>query len=153
MNKKDSHARPWLMHVNVWQKSPQYCKVISLQLKFLKNKNNSDKKRDGIISCYSTDFTPSEQNETLKNSYCVSQFTQIPKRGKTHLWSQKSGLADWKWGWGLLGCWSHGCVKFVKIHLVLYLGFVYFVVYVLMYTKTSILKSLLDKKIIPSHIK
>ena len=24
---------PWLIHVNVWQKTPQYCKVISLQLK------------------------------------------------------------------------------------------------------------------------
>ena len=24
---------PWLIHVNVWQKPPQYCKVISLQLK------------------------------------------------------------------------------------------------------------------------
>ena len=28
-----SHVRPWLIHVNVWQKPPQYCKVISLQLK------------------------------------------------------------------------------------------------------------------------
>ena len=24
---------PWLIHVNVWQKPPQYCKVISFQLK------------------------------------------------------------------------------------------------------------------------
>ena len=28
-----THAHPWLIHVNVWQKPPQYCKVISLQLK------------------------------------------------------------------------------------------------------------------------
>ena len=27
------HVHPWLIHVNVWQKPPQYCKVISLQLK------------------------------------------------------------------------------------------------------------------------
>jgi len=27
---------PWLIHMNVWQKPPQYCKVISLQLKFKK---------------------------------------------------------------------------------------------------------------------
>ena len=26
------HANPWLIHVNVWQKPLQYCKVISLQL-------------------------------------------------------------------------------------------------------------------------
>jgi len=28
-----THAHPWLIHVNVWQKPPQYCKVNSLQLK------------------------------------------------------------------------------------------------------------------------
>ena len=26
------HVHPWLIHVNVWQKSPQYCKVISFLL-------------------------------------------------------------------------------------------------------------------------
>ena len=28
-----THVHPWLVHVNVWQKLLQYCKVISLQLK------------------------------------------------------------------------------------------------------------------------
>ena len=28
-----THMHPWLIHVNVRQKPPQYCKVISLQLK------------------------------------------------------------------------------------------------------------------------
>ena len=28
-----AHVRLWLIHVNVWQKPLQYCKVISLQLK------------------------------------------------------------------------------------------------------------------------
>ena len=27
-----THVHPWLIHVDVWQKPPQYCKVISLQL-------------------------------------------------------------------------------------------------------------------------
>ena len=27
-----THVHLWLIHVNVWQKPPQYCKVISLQL-------------------------------------------------------------------------------------------------------------------------
>ena len=27
-----THVNPWLIHVNVWQKSLQYCKVISFQL-------------------------------------------------------------------------------------------------------------------------
>ena len=27
-----THVNPWLIHVNVWQKPLQYCKVISIQL-------------------------------------------------------------------------------------------------------------------------
>ena len=30
-----THVHPWLIHVNVWQKPPQYYKVISLQLKLI----------------------------------------------------------------------------------------------------------------------
>ena len=29
---RGTHVNPWLIHVNVWQKSLQYCKVIRLQL-------------------------------------------------------------------------------------------------------------------------
>ena len=28
-----THVHPWLIHINVWQKPLQYCKVMSLQLK------------------------------------------------------------------------------------------------------------------------
>ena len=28
-----THVHPWLIHVNLWPKPPQYWKVISLQLK------------------------------------------------------------------------------------------------------------------------
>ena len=31
VNSKGTHVNPWLIHVNVWQKPLQYCKVISLQ--------------------------------------------------------------------------------------------------------------------------
>ena len=27
-----THVKPWLIHVNVWQKPLKYCKVISFQL-------------------------------------------------------------------------------------------------------------------------
>ena len=30
-----THVHPWLIHVSVWRKPPQYCKVISLQLKLI----------------------------------------------------------------------------------------------------------------------
>ena len=35
-----THVNPWLIHVNVWQKPLQYCKVISLQLIKINEKNN-----------------------------------------------------------------------------------------------------------------
>ena len=46
-----THVNPWLIHVNVWQKPLQYCKVISLQLikineKIKKNKNKTVKKKE-----------------------------------------------------------------------------------------------------------
>ena len=33
------HVNPWLIHVNVWQKPLQHCKVISLQLLKINEKN------------------------------------------------------------------------------------------------------------------
>ena len=34
-----THVNPWLIHVSVWQKPLQYCKVISLQLIKINEKN------------------------------------------------------------------------------------------------------------------
>ena len=34
-----THVDPWLIHVNVWQKPLQYCKVISLQIIKINEKN------------------------------------------------------------------------------------------------------------------
>ena len=41
-----THVNPWLIHVNVWQKPLQYCKVISLQLIKINGKKilNTEKK-------------------------------------------------------------------------------------------------------------
>ena len=41
-----THVHPWLIHVNVWQKPPQYCKVISLQLKSINLKNLKKKEKN-----------------------------------------------------------------------------------------------------------
>ena len=37
-----THINPWLIHVNVWQKSLQYCKVTSLQLIKIKKKKRNE---------------------------------------------------------------------------------------------------------------
>ena len=41
-----THVNPWLIHVNVWQKPLQYCKVISLQL--IKVNGTKNLKKKGI---------------------------------------------------------------------------------------------------------
>ena len=35
-----THVNSWLIHINVWQKPLQYCKVISLQLIKINGKKN-----------------------------------------------------------------------------------------------------------------
>ena len=50
-----THVNPWLIHVNVWQKPLQYCKIISLQL----IKINGKKKYITIsIDNYNTNSRP-----------------------------------------------------------------------------------------------
>ena len=39
-----THVNPWLIHVNVWQKPLQYCKVISLQLVKINGKKKKKKR-------------------------------------------------------------------------------------------------------------
>ena len=45
----ETHINPWLIHVNVWQKPLQYCKVISLQLinENLKKERERERKQRG----------------------------------------------------------------------------------------------------------
>ena len=42
-------VNPWLIHVNVWQKPLQYCKVISLQLIKINGKKNFKKGSKPIV--------------------------------------------------------------------------------------------------------
>ena len=39
------HLNPWLIHVNVWQNSLQYCKVINVQLIKINGKKKLKKKK------------------------------------------------------------------------------------------------------------
>ena len=40
-----THVNPWLIHVNVWQKPLQYCKVINLRLIKINGKKMTIKKK------------------------------------------------------------------------------------------------------------
>ena len=52
-----THVNPWLIHVKVWQKSLQYCKVISLQLIKINEK----------VSCFTIDII---QNTHVAKAHC-----------------------------------------------------------------------------------
>ena len=43
---RGTHVNPWLIHVNVWQKPLQYCKVISLQIIKINEKKKLNRRRD-----------------------------------------------------------------------------------------------------------
>ena len=49
-----THVNPWLIHVNVWQKPLQYCKVISLQL--IKINGKIKNKKSLCWFCYNFAF-------------------------------------------------------------------------------------------------
>ena len=47
---------PWLIHVNVWQSSLQYCKVISLQLIKINEKKKKQQKDERQVNCIPTPY-------------------------------------------------------------------------------------------------
>ena len=69
---RGTHIYPWLIHVNVWQNPPQYCKVISLQLKLIKK----------IITCW--DFYWN----------CVESINQEREK-----WLLDSTKSSYLWSW------------------------------------------------------
>ena len=56
-------VHPWLIHVNVWQKPLQYCKVISLQLKLKKKRKVIQIGKEEVkLSLYADDMTLCVEN-------------------------------------------------------------------------------------------
>ena len=71
-----THGHPWQIHVNVWQKPPQYCKVISLQLK-KKNKKKqgwNTELKGGSSSGVQCDFSKNLFVHSLLISYFLSTY-------------------------------------------------------------------------------
>ena len=80
-----THVNPWLIHVNVWQKPLQYCKVISLQLikineKKIKTCNHTQQiifmmqtyLHDGKIQFGSREAEPARNIELVEQWECTS---------------------------------------------------------------------------------
>ena len=56
-----THVNPWLIHVNVWQKPLQYCKVISLQLIKI-NEKKKKRSEEMSLSVDSRDVLSTEED-------------------------------------------------------------------------------------------
>ena len=86
-----THVYPWLIHVNVYQKQPQYCEVISLQLKF----KNKEKKETACQyrSCKRHGFDPYVRKIPWRRKW---QSTPVFLPGKFH--GQRSLVSYTPWG-------------------------------------------------------
>ena len=71
-----THVNPWLIHVNVWQKPLQYCKVISLQLIKIK-----EKKIKGFPGGVSGKRTPSANAGDIRDQDLIPGSGRSPGGG------------------------------------------------------------------------
>ena len=67
-----THVNPWLIHVNVWQKSVQYCKVISLQLIKI---NEKKKRKDWKKNSEKSNEKDLSSSQTLGEKKPLNRFT------------------------------------------------------------------------------
>ena len=84
-----AHVNPWLIHVNVWQKPLQYCKVISLQLIKIneKKKKNISPSNAGDIGSIPGQGAYISHAPWLKNSNIIINWIK-PK--KAYHWPRNS---------------------------------------------------------------
>ena len=68
------HVYPWLIHVNVWQKPLQYCKVISLQL------IKKIKKKEVKLSLFADDmilYIENPKDSTRKLLELINEYSKV----------------------------------------------------------------------------
>ena len=68
-----THVHLWLIHVNVWQKPPQYCKVISFQLK----QTNKQTNKNTRVGSYSLSRGSSQSRDWTWVSCIADRFFTI----------------------------------------------------------------------------
>ena len=75
-----AHVNPWLIHVNVWKKPLQYCKVISLQLIKINEKKKKKKKHiilPAFLQKKNTKVWERTRHMTLKGDFTNGIYTSF----------------------------------------------------------------------------
>ena len=67
------HVNPWLIHVNVWQKPLQYCKVGSLQLIKI-NREKMEKKKKRVKIRMETDRKICDISDHLSPDFVLASY-------------------------------------------------------------------------------
>ena len=78
-----AHVHPWLIHVDVWQKPPQYCKVIVLQLK--KKKKRQEQWEVGILPKCGKIFINRDPSHMKAGDFCVYTAAQNLEQGLAYI--------------------------------------------------------------------
>ena len=95
---RGTHVNPWLIHVNVWQKPLQYCKVISLQLIKINGKKKKNWSPNALAIWY-------EELTHLKRPWCLVRLN-AGGIGDVRGWDGcMTSLTRWTWVWFSSGSW------------------------------------------------
>ena len=76
-----THVNPWLIHVNVWQKPPQYYKVISLQLIKIDEKQKQKRTKYSKTTVLSGSLSYPQWRGDEERDACQSQVFQPSQLG------------------------------------------------------------------------
>ena len=109
-----THVNPWLIHVNVWQKPLQYCKVISLQLIKINGGKKNKAAADHVVfnESWGRDKSGAEDVELVSPHKCIKNTSPNASVLTEHCWTlaedirhlggQEGPLPDWV-GWDTEG--------------------------------------------------
>ena len=92
-----THVNPWLIHVNVWQKPVQYCKVISLQLIKKKRKKKKKEKSERLTGPWVQQEVKNIKLKRISQKPTFVPHSVIPQQISKGIRERHSGIWQ-KWG-------------------------------------------------------
>ena len=102
-----THVNPWLIHVNVWQKPLQYCKVISLQLIKINEKKKDKRKRRLKLRHIILSGRSHPQRHGYRDTVESAESRPLAGRGGADDKEEATGVGRWSCSISRLWVWLH----------------------------------------------